>query len=305
MTLGLKGEEISPLEDLAQAGAIAFTDDGRGVQKDSIMKEIMTRASKLNLPVLDHAEDDELSKGGAINKGVTSQKFQISGQDKQSESDHVKRGCHYSKETGCHYHVLHLSTKESLAHVLEAKKAGAKVTAEVSPHHLLLTDEDIPLRSDGDLDSNFKMNPPLRTIEDREALQKAFINGDIDIVATDHAPHTSKEKEKHIEEAPFGIVGLETCFPLLYTNFVKNNLMPLYKLIDSMTINPARLFRLNTGTLKVDAPADITLINLEESYTIESKEFASKGKNTPFEGSKVFGRPTFTMVDGREVYSNL
>jgi dihydroorotase len=302
VTLGLKGETLSNFESLNNAGAIAFTDDGKGIQKDEVMMEAFKLAKKFDKAILDHSEDESLSAGGSIHQGEVSEKYGVKGIKSESESVHVKRGCEFSKETGAHYHVLHISTKESLEFVRQAKKAGANVTCEVSPHHLLLCDEDIPTREDGTLNSNWKMNPPLRSAQDREACQVALKEGIIDAIATDHAPHAPYEKEKHIEEAPFGIIGLETAFPLVYTKFVKSGIISLAECVDLMTIGPAKLFKLPYGTMNIGAVADLTLIDLEKSEIIKDEFFHSKSKNSPFVGETVFGVPVTTIFGGKTVY---
>jgi dihydroorotase len=302
VTLGLKGETLSNFESLHNAGAIAFTDDGKGIQKDEVMMEAFKLAKKFDKAILDHSEDESLSAGGSIHQGEVSEKYGVKGIKSESESVHVKRGCEFSKETGAHYHVLHISTKESLEFVRQAKKAGANVTCEVSPHHLLLCDEDIPTREDGTLNSNWKMNPPLRSAQDREACQVALKEGIIDAIATDHAPHAPYEKEKHIEEAPFGIIGLETAFPLVYTKFVKSGIISLAECVDLMTIGPAKLFKLPYGTMNIGAVADLTLIDLEKSEIIKDEFFHSKSKNSPFVGETVFGVPVTTIFGGKTVY---
>jgi dihydroorotase len=193
--------------------------------------------------------------------------------------------------------VCHISTKESVRVVRDAKRAGINVTAEVSPHHLILCEDDIP-----GLDTNFKMNPPLRGKEDREALIEGLLDGTIDMIATDHAPHTAEEKAQGMQLAPFGIVGLETAFPLLYTNFVKTGKMTLAQLVDFLTVKPAKVFNLQKGVIEVGAVADLTVINLEHEEEINSEKFLSKGKNTPFNGWKCQAWPELTMVDGKVVF---
>lgn len=303
VTKGLLGKELTDFNALKQAGVIALTDDGKGIQEDDVMKEAMKKAAELNLAILDHSEDESLSNKGAIHEGEVSRKHGVPGIKASSESVHVKRGCEMSLETGCHYHVLHISTKESINHVREAKAKGAKVTCEVSPHHLLLCDEDIEV-VEGKLNPNFKMNPPLRSNEDREACVEAFLDGTIDFVATDHAPHSEEEKSRHITEAPFGIVGLETAFPLLYTHFVKTGKMSLETLIDKMTIDAAKVFNLPYGKLESGASADLVLIDLEEGQSIDSKKFESKGKNTPFNNWECVGFPKMTIYNGNIVYKD-
>lgn len=303
VTIGLKGEEIAPFEQLKKAGAIALTDDGKGVQRDDVFLEAMKRAAKLDLPILDHSEDESLSLGGAIHKGKISEKYGIKGIDAASEATHVERGCRYSAETNCHYHVLHISTKKSIEYVRKAKKQGLRVTAEVSPHHLLLCDELIPERSDGSLDSNWKMNPPLRSKEDRDACVEALLDGTIDAIATDHAPHAPHEKDKMIADAPFGIIGLETAFPLIYTNFVRTGKLKLSRVIDLMSKQAGALFKLDIGRIEAGKKADLVLLNLEKEVTIDDSFFMSKSKNSPFVGNQVYGEALLTMMNGKIVYS--
>jgi dihydroorotase len=305
VTFGLKGEAITDFSKLKEAGAIALTDDGRGIQSDEVFKEAMIEAAKLNLAILDHSEDESLSLGGAIHKGEHSKKYGVKGIDSMSESVHVERGCRLSGETGCHYHVLHISTKESIEHVRIAKSKGHKVTAEVSPHHLILCDEDIPEREAGHLDPNWKMNPPLRSKEDRQACIEALMDGTIDAVATDHAPHAPHEKAKEIHEAPFGIIGLETAFPLMYTDFVKTGKISLERLVHLMTKGAADIFNLPLGTLDIGAPADITILDIENSEMVISDSFASKSKNSPFIGRELFGHAKLTLLQGKIVYNTL
>ncbi len=305
VTFGLKGEEIPDYEAMKNAGAIALTDDGKGVQKEEIFKEAMLRAAKLDMAVLDHSEDESLSLGGAIHKGEVSEKYGIKGIDSNSESAHVERGCRLSEETNCHYHVLHISTKKSIEAVREAKKKGLRVTAEVSPHHLLLCDEDIPLRSENDLNPNWKMNPPLRSKEDRSACHEALMDGTIDAIATDHAPHAPHEKEKHIHEAPFGIIGLETAFPLVYTNFVKTGKISLNKCIDLMSKQAGALFKLDIGRITEGSVADLVLFDLENEFEVKEDFFKSKSKNSPFIGNKLFGKTKLTIFEGKIVYNDL
>lgn len=303
VSLGLKGDTLAPFEDLKKAGAIALTDDGKGVQKDEVFLEAMKQAAKLDLAILDHSEDESLSLGGAIHKGQISEKYGVKGIDANSEAAHVERGCRFSEQTNCHYHVLHISTQKSIEHVREAKKKGLRVTAEVSPHHLLLCDEMIPEREDGSLNANWKMNPPLRSKEDREACVEALLDGTIDAIATDHAPHAPHEKEKPIEEAPFGIIGLETAFPLVYTHFVKTNKMEINRLIDLMSKQAGALFKLNIGRILPGQKADLVILDIDNAVSIEESYFLSKSKNSPFIGEKVYGETLLTMMDGNIVYS--
>ncbi|MBL7664627.1 MAG: dihydroorotase [Bacteriovoracaceae bacterium] len=304
ITKELKSEELVDFALLKKHGAIAFTDDGRGVQDDGLMKMAMQRLARLDAVVLDHAEDEKISKKGSIHLGGKALKYGLAGIDPMSEAVHIERGCRLSLETGCHYHALHISSKESIEHVRAAKAKKAKVTAEVSPHHLLLCDADIPERGERDLDANWKMNPPLRGQLDREACVQALADGTIDMIATDHAPHTVEEKNKKISEAPFGIVGLETAFPLIYTHFVLKGIISLEKMVDMMTIAPAKLFKIDRGQLKNGAIANLTVIDLDKEQVIQAADFHSKGRNTPFNGWKVKGIPMMTIYKGRVVFEN-
>jgi dihydroorotase len=299
VTKGLLGHELTDFAALKNAGAIALTDDGKGVQSDKIMLEAMHKARLARLPILDHAEDESLSKGGAIHAGKTASKFGVKAILGESESEHVRRGCEMAYLTGARYHVLHVSSAASLAWIKHYKAKGARVTVEVSPHHLLLSDEDIATRDDGSLDSNFKMNPPIRSPYDRDKLNQAFLSDEIDAIATDHAPHTVEEKARPIEQAPFGIVGVETAFPLIYTNYFLTKKLPLYKLVDKMTVCAAKLFELNLGEIKLGGMSDFVIIDEDLEETIDSKTFFSKGRNTPFEGHIVKGIPVLTICAGK------
>lgn len=305
VTLGLAGKELANYDELKKAGAIALTDDGKGVQKDELFKEAMKRAAKLDLAVLDHSEDESLSAGGAIHLGEVSKKYNVKGIDANSEAVHVERGCRFSEETGAHYHVLHISTAKSIEHVRAAKAKGLNVTAEVSPHHLMLCDEDIPEKEDGTLNANWKMNPPLRSKQDREECRKALLDGTIDAIATDHAPHSPAEKAMEIQKAPFGIIGLETAFPLIYTHFVKNSKLKLARAIDLMSKEAGALFKLDIGKIEVGKKADLALFDLDNEFEVTEDFFASKSKNSPFIGSKLFGATKLTIFEGKVVYNNL
>jgi dihydroorotase len=293
ITMNQKGEEITNFAGLKESGAFAFTDDGVGVQTAAMMHEAMKRAAKLDMAIVAHCEDNSLIYGGAFHEGQYTQKHGICGIPSICESVQIARDVLLAEATGCHYHVCHISTKESVRVVRDAKRAGINVTAEVTPHHLLLCDEDIP-----NLDTNYKMNPPLRGIEDRKALLDGLLDGTIDFIATDHAPHTAEEKAKAIESSPFGIVGLETAFPLLYTHFVEKGVFTLKQLIDWLTILPSEKFQLPYGTLNIGSSADIVLMDLNKEKKINSEEFLSKGKNTPFSGWVCKGWPVATMASG-------
>lgn len=294
ITKGLRGEELVDFKALKEAGAFAFTDDGVGVQTAAQMYEAMQKAAELDMAIVAHCEDNSLIYGGAVHEGKFSKESGIPGIPSICESVHIARDVLLAEAANCHYHVCHISTKESVRTVRDAKRAGIKVTAEVSPHHLLLCDEDIADAKD----TNFKMNPPLRGKEDRQALIEGLLDGTIDFIATDHAPHAKEEKAKGMTESPFGIAGLETAFPLLYTYFVEKGHCTLKQLVDWMTSAPSRTFKLESGTLNIGKPADITLIDLEKEQKIDPTQFLSKGKNTPFSGWTCKGWPEATFVSG-------
>lgn len=292
------GRELTDFAALKQAGAIGFTDDGVGVQNAQMMKDAMKLAASLDMPVIAHCEDDSLVVGAPVAEGEFARKHGLKGIPNESEAIHVGRDILLAEATGVHYHVCHVSTEQSIRLIRMAKSIGINVTAEVCPHHLILSDEDIP-----GLDANWKMNPPLRSPRDVEACIAALEDGTLDMIVTDHAPHSAEEKAKGMELAPFGITGFETAFPLLYTKFVKTGRWSLEMLVQRMTADPARVFRLESGRLEENAPADLTLIDLEEQRTVDPSTFASKGKNTPFTGWELQGWPIMTIVDGQVVWS--
>lgn len=297
ITIRELGQELTKFEELKAAGAFALTDDGVGVQSAGMMLEAMKRAAMLDLAVVAHCEDNTLINKGSLHEGKKSAELGINGIPSVCESVHIARDILLAEQAGCHYHVCHISTKESVRAVRDAKRYGINVTAEVTPHHLLLNEEDIPGN-----DANYKMNPPLRSKADQEALIEGLLDGTIDFIATDHAPHTSDEKAEGFGLAPFGIVGLETAFPLLYTHLVETRIISLKQLIDFLTVKPAAAFGLPYGEIKVGAVADIVLIDLEEKKEINPEEFLSKGKNTPFAGWSCKGWPVVTIAEGKIVW---
>jgi dihydroorotase len=297
ITIRQAGEEQTDFEGLKENGAFAFTDDGVGVQSAEMMYKAMQKAAELNISIVAHCEENTLIQKGCVHEGKFSKNNGLNGIPSICESVQIARDVLLAEATGCHYHVCHISTKESVRVVRDAKKAGINVTAEVSPHHLILCEDDIP-----GLDTNFKMNPPLRSASDREALIEGLLDGTIDMIATDHAPHTAEEKAQGMQLAPFGIVGLETAFPLLNTHFVQTGKMTLDQLVNFLTTKPAGVFNLNRGKIEVGAVADLTVIDLNLEETIDSTTFLSKGKNTPFNGWKCKGWPVMTMVNGKLVY---
>jgi dihydroorotase len=293
------GRELTDFEALKQAGAIGFTDDGVGVQSAQMMKDAMNKAAAIGLPIIAHCEDDTLVKGAWASEGEFARKHGLKGIPNESEAIHVGRDVLLAEATGAHYHVCHVSTEQSVRLIRHAKQFGIKVTAEVCPHHLLLSDEDIP----GLDDANWKMNPPLRTPRDVQACVEGLQDGTIDILVTDHAPHSEEEKAKGVDLAPFGIVGFETAFPLLYTKFVATGQWTLQFLVERMTSLPAQVFGLELGTLAVGREADITIIDLDLEKEVNPAEFASKGRNTPFAGWNLKGWPVHTIVGGSLVWS--
>lgn len=297
ITRDLKGEELSPIKELSNIGVFAFTDDGVGIQTTETMLQAMREASKYKKPIVAHCEDNSVLNDGVIHQGKVSERLNLPGIPSVSESVQIARDVLLAEATGCHYHVCHVSTKESVRVIRDAKRAGIHVTAEVSPHHLLLNEDDITHD-----DAKFKMNPPLRAKEDQEALIKGLLDGTIDFIATDHAPHSEQEKTLGFLKAPFGIVGLETAFPLLYTHLVETGKITLSQLVDRLTRRPAETFELPYGTLEENKVADLTLVDLQKERTINKSDFYSKGKNTPFDGWNVKGWPILTMVEGNIVF---
>lgn len=291
------GKELTDFKALKEAGAFAFTDDGVGVQSADMMYQAMKAASAINMAVVAHTEENTLIHGGAIHEGKTSASLGIPGIPSICESTQIARDVLLAEAADCHYHVCHVSTKESVRVIRDAKAAGIRVTAEVTPHHLVLDENDIT-----SADTNFKMNPPLRGRDDREALIEGLLDGTIDFIATDHAPHAAHEKDADITVAPFGIVGSENAFQLLYTKCVETGVFTLQQLIDWLTVKPATTFGLEMGKLEVGRAADITIVDLEKSYTLDKTKFYSKSQNTPFDGEALQSDIYMTLVDGNVVY---
>lgn len=297
ITIREAGKERTNLEELKANGAFAFTDDGVGIQEAGMMFETMKDAASIGMPVVAHCEDNSLIYGGVMHDGKRNRELGLSGIPSIAESVHIARDVLLAEAANAHYHVCHVSTKESVRVIRDAKKAGIKVTAEVSPHHLLLCEEDIP-----DDDANYKMNPPLRGVEDLLALREGLLDGTLDFIATDHAPHTKEEKSNGMVGAPFGIVGLETAFPLLYTYFVDKGKWTLKQLVDWMTVKPADVFGMPFGRLAIGAQADVVLIDLQKQQPINPGKFLTKGENTPFGGWDCKGWPIMTLFGGKIVW---
>lgn len=299
ITTGLKGEKLVDFNALKAEGAFAFTDDGVGVQSADMMYRAMQAAAKIDMAIVAHTEENTLIYGGAIHEGKTSKKLGIKGIPAITESTQIARDVLLAEAADCHYHVCHVSTKESVRVIRDAKRAGIKVTGEVTPHHLVLDENDIT-----DKDPNYKMNPPLRGSDDREALIEGLLDGTLDFIATDHAPHHEDEKAVGIETAPFGIVGIENAFQLVYTKLVKTGVFTLQQVIDWMTVKPSEVFKLDSGKLETGKAADLTLIDLNREYTLDKNDFLSKSKNTPFHGETLHSDIAMTIVDGKIVYDN-
>ena len=288
ITVGQKGEKLSDLDAMTDR-AIAFSDDGRGVQDEDMMRAAMLEAKRLHKIIVAHCEDNSLLHGGYIHDGDYARAHGHRGICSESEWGPIARDLKLAEETGCPYHVCHISTKESVALIREAKARGVDVTCETGPHYLILDDSN--LQEHG----KFKMNPPLRSREDKEALIEGILDGTIDMIATDHAPHSAEEKSRGLEKSAFGIVGLETAFPLMYTHFVKTGKMTMEQLVRLLVDNPRNRFNLPLGT-------DFSVWKLDEEYVVDPADFASMGRATPFEGETVFGQCVLTVCDGKIVY---
>ena len=289
ITIGEQGEALSDLEGMAP-DVVGFSDDGRGVQSDDLMRQAMLRAKALGKPIVAHCEVNSLLRGGYIHDGDYAKAHGHRGICSESEWGQIARDLQLVKETGCAYHVCHVSTKESVALIRKAKAEGLDVTCETGPHYLVMDDSD--LQEDG----RFKMNPPLRGEDDREALIYGILDGTIDMIATDHAPHSAEEKSRGLEKSAFGIVGIETAFPILYTCLVKPGILSLNKLLELLCVNPRRHFGLPLGT-------DYSIWDLNAAYPIDPEDFLSKGRATPFAGWQVSGKCIATICDGKLVYA--
>jgi dihydroorotase len=291
--------DLVDYQGCVDAGAWAFSNDGSGIQTGGTMYRSMVEAAKVGKAIVAHAEDASLMFGGVMHKGKRSEELGIPGMLSVVESSQVARDLLLAEATGVHYHVCHISTKETVRIIRDAKKAGIHVTCEVAPHHLILSDEDIPRD-----EATWKMNPPLPGREDQQALIEGLLDGTIDMIATDHAPHSPEEKLGKFTEGAFGIVGSENAFELMYTKFVETGIFTLEQLIDWMAIKPIQAFNLeNAGQLRIGDPADIAIFDLQSDYVIDAKDFESKGHNSPFLGWKVNGSTIMTLVDGKIAWS--
>lgn len=288
ITVGEKGEKLADMEAMSDK-VCAFSDDGKGVQNDEMMREAMTAAKRLGKIIAAHCEDNSLLFGGYIHDGEYARMHGHRGISSASEYKQIERDLRLAEETGCAYHVCHISTKESVELIRQAKARGVDVTCETAPHYLVLCDED--MQEDG----RFKMNPPLRSREDKKALIEGIKDGTIDMIATDHAPHSAKEKGRGLEKSLMGVVGLETAFPVLYTELVKKNIITLDRLVELMSFKPKERFGIDTEN-------DFAVFDISEAYKIDPENFLSMGRATPFAGREVFGRCLLTVHNGKVVY---
>ena len=292
LTKGRDGLEMSDLEALAKAGVPAFSDDGSTPQQAGLMRQIMEKAATLNIPVIDHCEDKSLSAGGVMHAGECAKRLGFKGQPRSAEELIVARDIMLAAETGCRLHLQHLSSKGSVAMLRSAKAMGIPVSGEATPHHLLLTDKAVE-----NFGPNAKMAPPLREEEDRQALIEAICDGTISMIATDHAPHTQQEKAKGMENAPFGIVGIEVAIPLCLTELYGKDLITLQKLVSLFTAGPRELLKLPLGAMNYGERADMTLLDLEQDFAVNTLDFLSKGRNCPYHGWSCKGK-AYSILNG-------
>ena len=294
---GLRGEELCDLPGLARAGAVGFSDDGRPVANDGLMRRALEACRSLRALVIDHCEDLSRTEGGQMNEGAVAHRLGLRGIPAAAETDLVVRDIRLAEETGTRVHIAHLSVREAVRAVREAKARGVLVTAEATPHHLALTEDALEGR-----DPNFKMNPPLRSAEDVQALREAVRDGTVDVIATDHAPHAPEEKARPFEQAPFGVTGLETAVSVLLDRLVRQNVISLGRLVELCAAAPARLLGLEAkGRIAPGADADLVLLDLERETVVEADRFLSKSRNSPFLGWSLRGAPVATIVAGRVV----
>ncbi len=296
ITVNQMGDELSDLAGMAEM-CIAYSDDGRGVQSDEMMFNAMKIAKEHNKMIVAHCEVNDLLQGGYIHKGKYAEEHNHKGICSESEWKQIERDIELVKQTGCAYHVCHISTKESVELIRQAKKDGVNITCETGPHYLVLSDKD--LQEHG----RFKMNPPLRDESDKKALIQGVLDGTIDMIATDHAPHSAEEKSKGLEKSNMGVVGIETAFSIMYTNFVKTDIISLEKLVELLSINANKRFNIGSE-IKVGNKADLTVFDLNEKYIVNPDDFLSMGKSTPFEGAEVYGKCKMTICNGKVVWED-
>jgi len=297
-TIGSAGEKLTSFAALKKAGAVAVSDDGKPILDDKVMRNVLRRAARLNMTVVQHAEDTRATVGCSMNYGPTSFRLGVHGMPNSAESSVVERDIALARETKGRVHVAHLSTREALEAVRRAKKAKLRVTAEVTPHHFTLIDENV-----GEFDTHYKMNPPLRSVADRDTMIEGILDGTIDAIATDHAPHAFHEKQVEFERASFGITGLETALPIALTVLHHHFKLTLWRIVELLSSNPARIFGLTgRGTLAKGAHADVTIFDPKKKWTFDASQSFSKSRNTPFDGWNFTGRAVVTIVGGKVVY---
>lgn len=297
VSLGQKGDTLANIKELMEAGVIAISEDGKSVMDTHLYYQGMKEAARLGIPVFAHCEDKSLVRDGVVNEGDKAKELGLPEISNAVEDIITARDIFLSKASGAHLHLCHISTGDSVKMLAMAKDEGLSVTGEACPHHFILTDEDIP----GD-DANYKMNPPLRSNRDVEIILKGLREDIIDVIATDHAPHSEEEKRESMKESPFGIVGLETAFSLTWTALVKTGVITPRQMVEKMSVNPAKIIGIDKGSLDVGKVADIVIADPEKVYTIDKEKFFSKGKNTPFHGKEVVGQISYTFVGGKLVY---
>jgi dihydroorotase len=302
VSMGSRGEQLAELAAQRAAGCVAFTDDGRPVATALLMRRALEYAGMLGVPIIDHCEDPSLKGDGVAHEGFRAATLGLRGIPGAAESIMVERDIALAELTGGAFHVAHMSARQSLRAVRDAKQRGVRVTSEVAPHHFVLTDESLeaPIR----YDTNTKMNPPLREAADREAMLEGLADGTVDVIATDHAPHHADEKLVEFDRAPFGIVGLETAVALVFDRLVHSGRIGLKRMIELLSVNPARVLNLPGGSLAEGQPADITILAPDATTTVRAAQLRSKSKNTPFDGWTLRGSVAATIIDGRTVYSN-
>ena len=299
VTVGQAGETVTDIEGMVKAGAKAISEDGKSVMNAAVYEKAMKEAARLGIPVMAHCEDKNLVGKGAMNAGKAAERLGIPGITNAVEDVIVARDILLAKETGAKLHLCHCSTADSVTMIQKAKEDGVCVSGEVCPHHFSMTEDDIL-----EDDANYKMNPPLRTRKDVDALIEGLKEGYIQVISTDHAPHTQKDKTGSMRTAAFGIVGIETSFALSYTALVETGVLTLSQLVEKMSYNPAKILNLPCGTLQEGHPADVVIADIKHPYTIHKADFVSKGKNTPFEGKEVKGKILYTICDGKVVYTD-
>ncbi len=293
ISIGQEGKELADIKGMAEAGAVAFSEDGKSVMNSALYAEGLKLAAEAGVPVFAHCEDIDLVRGGVMNAGKRAQELGLPGITNAVEDIITARDIFLAGETGVKLHLCHCSTKSSVKMIAMAKAEGLPVSGETGPHYFTMIDEEIP--EDW---GNYKMNPPLRGKEDKEALIQALTDNVLEAIATDHAPHSKEEKEQSMLKAPFGIVGSETAYALTVTELVRKGLLTMTQLVERMSAAPARILGINKGSLKEGMPADITIADIDTAWTIDPEKFYSKGKNTPFAGKKVYGKVYYTIADG-------